>query len=545
MQTTFSRTLISLAVALGVSATAFAAKVPEGTQLAEKQEITINNGTEPQSLDPHKIEGVPEAQVAYQLLEGLVTKDSDGEDQPGVALSWSSSPDFKVWTFKLRPEAKWSNGEPVTAHDFVYAWQRLANPTTASPYASYLDYMQVENAQDIINGKKKPEELGVKAVDDHTFQVTLSSSVPYFVGMTTHASTMPLNKNVVEKFGDAWTKKENFVGNGAYKITEHVLNEKIVFERNPLYWNDKETVINKATYLAIENASTDVQRYRAGDLDMTSYAIPPEQFPTLKKEIPNEVFTARTLSTYFYEINNEKAPFTNEKVRKALNLALDRNIITDKVLAQGQTPTYVFTPTYIAEGELVQQPEYSKQDMKVRNEEAIKLLTEAGYSKANPLKFTLLYNTSDNHKKIAIAAQSIWKQNTGGLVDVALENQEWKTYLDTRNKGNYDVARAGWSADYNQASTFGKYFLSTSSNNSAKYKSAAYDAAINSAYQAATAEERAAAYAKAEAQLAADYAIIPIYNYVNPRLVKPYVKGYEGKDPQDDILLRNLYIIKH
>lgn len=159
MQTTFSRTLISLAVALGVSATAFAAKVPEGTQLAEKQEITINNGTEPQSLDPHKIEGVPESQVAFQLLEGLVTKGSDGEEQPGVAESWTNTPDFKVWTFTLRKDAKWSNGEPVTAHDFVYAWQRLANPTTASPYSSYLDYMQVENAQDILTVRKNRKNL--------------------------------------------------------------------------------------------------------------------------------------------------------------------------------------------------------------------------------------------------------------------------------------------------------------------------------------------------------------------------------------------------
>lgn len=271
MQTTFTRSLLASAIAFGLSVSAFAAKVPEGTKLADKQEIIINNGAEPQSFDPHKTEGVPESQISYQLLEGLASKDSDGNVIPAVAMSWENTPDYKTWTFKLRPEAKWSNGELVTAHDFVYAWQRLADPATAAPYSSYLNYMQIENAQDIIEGKKKPSELGVKAVDDHTFVVTLSSPVPYLVGMTTHQSVLPVPKSVVEKLGDAWVKKENFVGNGAYKITNHVINEKIEFERSPTYWNDKETVINKATFLAIPLATTDVQRYRAGEIDVTNY----------------------------------------------------------------------------------------------------------------------------------------------------------------------------------------------------------------------------------------------------------------------------------
>ncbi len=338
---------------------------------------------------------------------------------------------------------------------------------------------------------------------------------------------------------------ENYVGNGAYKLTKHVINEKIEFVRNPLYWNDKETVIDKATFLAIQNPSTDVQRYRAGEVEITDHALPPEQFPKLKAEMPDQVFTSRTLGTYFYEINNTKAPFNDLRVRKALNLALDRNIITDKVLGQGQIPTYVFTPTYIAEGGAIQQPEYTKLSMKERNQQAVQLLKEAGFSKSNPLKFTILYNTNENHKKVAIAAASIWKNNTGGLVDVKLENQEWKTYIESRHNKQFDIARAGWSADYNQATTFINYFLSNSSNNLAFYKSSAYDQAVNESYQFSEATDRMKAYAKAEAILAADAPIIPIYNYVNPRLVKPYVKGYEGKDPQDIILLRNLYIIKH
>ncbi|PID51259.1 MAG: oligopeptide ABC transporter substrate-binding protein OppA [Pasteurellales bacterium] len=492
---------------------------------------------------PHKIEGVPESQVVYQLFEGLVTKDSDGKIEPGVATSWESSEDFKTWTFHLRDNARWSNGEPVTAQDFVYSWQRLVSPSTASPYSSYVTFLQVENAQDIIDGKKEAKTLGVEAKDDHTFVVHLSSPIPYAVGLVAHSSLLPVNQKAVEKYGDDWLKPENLVGNGAYKLAGHVINEKIEFVRNPLYWNDKATVIDKATFLEIPNPTTDVARYRASDLDVTNYGLPPEQFSTFKKEIPDELFVARTLATYVYEINNKK--FTDIRVRKALNLALDRKIITDKVLGQGQTPTYVFTPTYINEGEKIQQPAYSKLSTKERNVEAIKLLEEAGYSKANPLKFTVLYNTNDNHKKVAIAVASIWKQNTKGLVNVKLENQEWKTYLDSRHNGDHDIARAGWSADYNQATTFGNYFLSNSSNNTAFYSSKDYDEAINSSYQAKDATSRAEAYAKAEAVLAKDFAIVPIYNYVNVRLVKPYVKGYLGKDPQDNIFLKNLYITKH
>lgn len=544
MQTTLTRSLLATAIAFGLSASAFAAKVPAGTQLAAKQEIVINNGAEPASFDPHRMEGVSEGQIAYQLFEGLVTVDEDGNDIPGVAESWESTDDFKTWTFKLRKDAKWSNGEPVTAHDFVFSWQRLANPMTASPYSSYLNYMQVENAQDVIDGKKKPEELGVKALDDHTFQVSLSSPIPYLVGMTTHQTVLPVPKAVVEKHGDAWVRKENIVGNGAYVLDEHVINEKIVFKRNKLYWNDKETVIEKGTFLAIANSTTDVARYRAGDIDMTAHSLPPEQFQKLKEELPNEVFVNRGLVTYMYELNHKKAPFNDIRVRQALNLALDRTVITEKVLGQGQTPTYVFTPTYIIEGGDIKQPAYSEKSMADRNAEAIKLLEEAGFSKSNPLKFTLLYNTSENHKKIAIAASSLWKTNTKGLVEVKLENQEWKTYLDSRRQGNYDVARAGWAADYNQASTFTNYFLSNSSNNTAFYKSEEYDAAIADSLKAADASARSAAYAKAEEILAKDSALIPVYNYVNPRLVKPYVKGYAAKDPQDNALLRNLYIIK-
>lgn len=521
---------------------AWAADVPAGVQLAEKQTLIRNNGAEPQSLDPHKIEGVPESNVSRDLFEGLlITSPKDGHPIPGVAESWDNK-DFKVWTFHLRKDAKWSNGEPVTAQDFVYSWQRLVDPNTASPYASYPQYGHILNVDDIIEGKKKPSELGVKAIDDHTLEVTLSEPVPYFYKLLVHPSLSPVNKAAVEKFGEKWTQPANIVSNGAYKLKDWVVNERIVMERNPQYWDNKKTVINQVTYLPISSEVTDVNRYRSGEIDMTYNNLPIELFQKLKKEIPKEVRVDPYLCTYYYEINNQKAPFNDVRVRTALKLGLDRDIIVNKVKAQGDLPAYGYTPPY-TDGAKLTEPEWFSWTQEKRNEEAKKLLAEAGYSKDKPLTFDLLYNTSDLHKKLAIAAASIWKKNLG--VNVKLVNQEWKTFLDTRHQGNYDVARAGWCADYNEPTSFLNTMLTGSSMNTAHYKSPAFDAIMAESVKATTEAERTAAYNKAEQQLGKDSAIVPVYYYVNARLVKPWVGGYTGKDPLDNIYVKDMYIIKH
>ncbi|AVJ17935.1 oligopeptide ABC transporter substrate-binding protein OppA [Serratia rhizosphaerae] len=527
--------------ALGISAGAFAAEVPAGVQLADKQEIVKNNGSEVQSLDPHKIEGVPENNVTRDLMEGLANNTPDGGIEPGVAESWDNK-DYKVWTFHLRKDAKWSNGKPVTAQDFVYSWQRLVDPNTASPYASYLQYAHVENVDDIIAGKKDKSTLGVKALDDHTFQVTLTEPVPYLVEMTPHYAMKPVYKEAVEKFGEKWTLPQNYVSNGAYKLKNWVVNERIVLERNPEYWNDAKTIINKVTFLPISSEVTDVNRYRTGEIDMTYNNMPIELFQKLKKERPKEVHVDPYLCTYYYEINNQKAPFTDARVREALKLGLDRDIIVHKVKNQGDLPAYSFTPPY-TDGAKLTPPAWFGWTQDKRNEEAKKLLAEAGYGPDKPLTFSLLYNTSDLHKKLAIAAASIWKKNLG--VNVKLVNQEWKTFLDTRHQGNYDVARAGWCADYNEPSTFLNMMLSDSSSNTPHYKSEAFDKLMANVLTAKSKDERAALYQKAEVQLDKDSAIVPVYYYVNARLVKPYVGGYTGKDPLDNVYDKNLYIIKH
>ncbi|MBA8562067.1 oligopeptide ABC transporter substrate-binding protein OppA [Citrobacter freundii] len=520
---------------------ATAAVVPAGVQLAEKQTLVRNNGSEVQSLDPHKIEGVPESNINRDLFEGLLISDVDGKPSPGVAEKWENK-DFKVWTFHLRKDATWSDGTPVTAQDFVYSWQRLANPNTASPYASYLQYGHIVNIDDIIAGKKPITDLSVKALDDHTFEVTLSEPVPYFYKLLVHSSVSPVPRAAVEKFGEKWTQPANIVTNGAYKLKDWVVNERIVLERNTNYWDNAKTVINQVTYLPISSEVTDVNRYRSGEIDMTYNNMPIELFQKLKKEIPNEVHVDPYLCTYYYEINNQKAPFNDVRVRTALKLALDRDIIVNKVKNQGDLPAYSFTPPYTDGAKLVE-PEWFKWSQEKRNEEAKKLLAEAGYTAEKPLTFDLLYNTSDLHKKLAIAAASIWKKNLGA--NVKLENQEWKTFLDTRHQGNYDVSRAGWCADYNEPTSFLNMVLSDSSNNTVHYKSPAFDKLIADTLKVTDEAQRSELYSKAEQQLDKDSAIVPVYYYVNARLVKPWVGGYSGKDPMDNIHVKDLYIIKH
>ena len=527
--------------ALMASNVAMAADVPADVKLADTQTLVRNNGSEVQSLDPHKIEGVPESNVSRDLFEGLLISDVDGHPSAGVAEKWENK-DFKVWTFHLRKDAKWSDGSPVTAQDFVYSWQRLADPKTASPYASYLQYGHIANIDDIIEGKKPITDLGVKAIDDNTFEVTLSEPVPYFYKLLVHPSVSPVPKAAIEKFGEKWTQPANIVTNGAYKLKNWVVNERIVLERNTHYWDNAKTVINQVTYLPISSEVTDVNRYRSGEIDMTYNNMPIELFQKLKKEIPAEVHVDPYLCTYYYEINNQKAPFNDVRVRTALKLALDRDIIVNKVKNQGDLPAYSYTPPYTDGAKLVE-PEWFKLSQDKRNEEAKKLLAEAGYTADKPLTFNLLYNTSDLHKKLAIAVASIWKKNLG--VDVKLENQEWKTFLDSRHQGTFDVARAGWCADYNEPTSFLNTMLSDSSNNTAHYKSAEFDKLIGDTLKATSEEQRSELYTKAEQQLDKDSAIVPVYYYVNARLVKPWVGGYTGKDPMDNIYVKNLYIIKH
>src|SRR5699024_61061 len=320
----------------------FSAMVPEGVTLAEKQTLVRNNGTEPQSLDPHKIEGVAESHLSRDLFEGLVIIDGDGEMEARVAKSWESD-DFITWRFQLKPNLKWYNGDPLTAHDFIYAWKRLVDPNTGSPYASYLQYAHFINVDEIIVGDLPADELGVKALDDHTIEIRLSTAVPYLPKLLAHTAMAPVPQKIIEPYGDQWTNAGKFVGNGAYQLKNWQVNEYILLERNTDYWDNDNTVIDEVTFLPITSEITEAQRYRAGEIDITAN-VPIDLFKKLQKEIPEEIKVSPYLCTYYYGINNSRAPFTDIRVREALKLALDQDILTNKVKAQGDLPAYSFTP---------------------------------------------------------------------------------------------------------------------------------------------------------------------------------------------------------
>ncbi|MET2898678.1 ABC transporter substrate-binding protein [Vibrio rotiferianus] len=525
-----------LAVA-AASTTAFAADVPAGTKLADKQELVRGNGTEVATIDPHKSQGVPESHVIRDLLEGLVNQNADGDTIPGVAESWET-PDNKTFTFHLRKDAKWSNGDPVTAQDFVYSWQRAVDPATASPYSWYMEYTKMKNAKDIVAGKKDKSELGVKATDEHTLVVELDSAVPYFVMMMGHTTTKPVHKATIEKYGDQWTKPEHFVGNGAYVVDKWVVNERLVLKRNEQYWDNDKTILNKVTFLPIENQVSEMNRFLAGEIDFTN-ELPLEHYKRLKKEHPESVSVVGNLCTYYYLFNTKKAPFDDVRVRKAVSYAIDRNIVANAIMGQGQKPAYFLTPEITAHFN-PEMPAYGKMTQKERDAEAARLLAEAGYGKDNPLKFSLLYNTSENHKKVAVALGSMWKKALG--VNVTLENQEWKTYLSTKDSGNFEVARAGWCGDYNEASSFLTLMKSGNTTGGIHYDSKAYDELMEKAITSKSEAERSALYAEAEKLMAKDMPIAPIYQYVKSRLLSPKVGGFPANNPEEKIYSKDLYI---
>lgn len=528
------------ALALCISSAVHAAEVPPGTSLAASQEIVRHIKDEPASLDPVKAVGLPEIPVIRDLFEGLTNQDASGKMIPGVATDWQSN-DNKTWIFTLRKDARWSNGDPVTADDFVYSWQRLVDPKNTSTFAWFAELAGIKNAGAIVKGTLTPDMLGVTAIDATHLKVTLDKPVPWFVSLTANFSLFPVPKKVIEQYGDQWTRPGNLVGNGAYQLQSRVVNEKLVLVRNPHYWDNAHTVLNKVTFVPISEESSATKRYRAGDIDITE-SFPKELYGLLKKQLPGEVYTPDQLGTYYYAFNTQKGPTADVRVRQALSWSIDRNIIAEKVLGTGEKPAWHFTPDVTAgftpKASFIQQ--HSQADL---NAQAKSLLASAGYGPSKPLDLTLLYNSSETHQKIAIAVASMWKKNLG--VNVKLQNQEWKTYIDSRNSGNFDIIRASWVGDYNEPSTFLSLLTSAHSGNIARFRSPEYDALIAKASRESSATARNDDYNRAEQMIAEQAPIAPIYQYTNGRLIKPYVKGYPITNPEDVAYSRTMYILKH
>jgi oligopeptide transport system substrate-binding protein len=522
-----------------LSSVAVAADVPAGTVLAQKQTLVRHIKDEPASLDPAKAVGLPEIQVIRDLYEGLVNQDAKGNIIPGVASKWQTN-DNRVWTFTLRDNAQWSDGTPVTAQDFVYSWQRLVDPKTTSPFAWFAALAGIGNAQDIIDGKATPDKLAVTAVDARTLRIQLDKPLPWFANLTANFAFFPVQKATVE--GDKnWTRPGKLVGNGAYVLKDRVVNEKLVLTPNTHYWDNGKTVIQQVTFVPINQESAATKRYQAGDIDITE-SFPKNLYKKLLKDLPGQVYTPPQLGTYYYAFNTQKGPTADARVRLALSMTIDRRLMADKVLGTGEKPAWHFTPDATA-GFTPQPSAMEEMSQEELNAQAKTLLQAAGYGPGRPLELTLLYNTQEIHQKIAIAVASMWKKNLG--VDVKLQNQEWKTYIDSRNTGKFDIVRASWVADYNEPSTFLSLLTSTHSGNISRFNDPAYDKVLNQASLETSEKARNTDYNAAEKILAEKAPIAPIYQYTNARLIKPWVKGYPITNAEDVAYTRTMYIVKH
>ncbi|NBX67888.1 MAG: peptide ABC transporter substrate-binding protein [Proteobacteria bacterium] len=487
---------------------------------AVPQVLNLGNGGEPKDLDPHTVTGVPEFHIIMNIFEGLVSKDPKNlEPIPGVAEKWKVSKDGKTYTFFLRKNAKWSQGDPVTASDFIYSWIRLLKPETASEYAYQGFY--IKNGKAFNEGKlTDPNQLGLKAIDSSTLEVQLENPTPFFLSLLFHHSLYPVHKATIEKFGARWTRPENFVGNGAFTLKKWEVNRVITVAPNPFYW-DKETVkLSEANFFPIDKHETEEKMFRAKSLH-TVDDLPLEKLPLWQKDTTGVFKNHPYLGTYYYWFNCTKAPLNNKKVRQALTLAIDRDRIVRLVTRGGQVPATMFTPP--GTGGFKPESRLPKDGSQIQK--AKQLLAEAGFPNGKGLpSLEILYNTSDNHKKIAEAIQQMWRENLG--ISSSLFNQEWKVFLDNQQTKNYMIARAGWIADYNDPNTFLDMFVTNGGNNHSGYSNSSYDELIESAKKERNPKKRFAIFQKAEDILLEDLPVLPIYVYSRNYLLSNEVQGW-------------------
>ena len=483
--------------------------------------LRVGNVGEPKTIDPHFVSGTWENRIVGDMFIGLTTEGPGGSTIPGAAESWTVSDDGLTYTFALR-DHKWSDGTPVTAQDFVFSMQRILTPDNAAEYASLL--YTIKNAEAVNSGQAAPEEVAVRAIDDKTLEITLEAPAPYFIDQLTHYTAFPVPQHVVEKHGNDWIKKDNIVSNGPYVLNEWIPNTHVILDKNPQFYDADNVKIDQVIYDPNEDRAATLKSFRAGELDIVK-DFASDQIDWLRENLPNETHIAPYLGIYYYPINTSKEPFTDKRIRQALSMAINREAITDKVLKTGEVPAYSFVPP--GTGNYSAGPAYvswKETPYAERVEKAKALLAEVGYGPDNPLKFTLSYNTSENHKRIAIAISAMWKQLG---VQAELFNSEVKVHYDSLKQGEFDVARAGWIADYNDPQNF-LYLLETRTgpNNYGRYNNPEFDRLMEQAQLTTDLEKRAEMMAQAEAMAMDDQPVIPIYYYVSKNLVSPAVKGW-------------------
>lgn len=501
--------------------------------------LVRGNGVEPETLDAQRCIGSYEANILADMFEPLLQFGKDGYPIPGVAETWTIDDTQTVYTFKLRQNARWSDGTPVTAHDFVFAWRRLVNPATASPWGSMLS--TVKNGKALFEGQESNfETLGAHASDDHTLIVTLESPTPYFLDMLPHSSLAPLHRPTLEKHGTSWTQPQNIVSNGAFVMKEWSIQSHILLHKNPYYWDKEQVKIQGVRYLPIEDKNSELHRFRSGELHVTA-SVPPDALPRMIADQHPNLRGEEILSAQYHAINVTRPPLSHAKLRKALALAIDRQTLMEKVVKTGEKPLYNVVPRgvrgYTPPTLTCETSNHGLRDVETmskeeREKEAKRLYQEfceeTGHPPQKALTLDFVYNADILHKKNIVAVAGMWKKLLG--VKVTIRASEWKVYVAERQNRDYDVYRFGNTLDYDDPTAFLKLFRksATYGENITGFQDDHYDALLLRAENTKDATERLQILKEAENILVQSCALIPLYQVSWYRLIDPRIKGWDN-----------------
>ena len=489
---------------------------------ADTLTLRRGNGAEPDTLDPARSSTVWENNIISDMNEGLMTIDPGGRPIYGAAISNTVSPDGLVYTYKLRDGLKWSDGTPVTAGDFVFSFRRILDPKTAGQYASVL--YPIKNAQAVNEGKLPPSAVGVKALDDKTVEITLEHPTPYLPTLLTHQTAQVTPEHVIKKYGEKWTAGGTMVTDGPYKLAEWVPNTYVRLVKNSYYYDADKVQIEVVYFYPIQNQSDELDRFKAGELDFTD-SLPVREIPKLKANFHSQVHIHDYMANSYLQINVNKKPLDDVRVRQALDMAIDREIICYKILNAGESPAYSFVPPGMANYQAGARLSFDKLTMPQRRAKARELLAQAGFTPEHPLKFTYRYMDGTDSRRVAIAVAGMWKEIG---VEADLLNTDPHVHYNALRTQDFDVADAGWVADYNDAQNFLFLMESTSGQmNYSKYANPRYDALMHQAAQTLDLGARAEILRQAEQIILDEAPVIPEYFAATRQLVRPYVKGFE------------------
>lgn len=522
----FNRRMALGAGGLAAAATAFGylgfrGRGAGARQLPEKGTLHRGNGAEPGSLDPALISGDMEYNITGDLLTGLMFSGPDAKPVPGMAVSWTTAPDGLSWTFKLR-DALWSDGVPVSAEDFVFAWRRLLDPHTAAPYAYFL--YGLKNAQGVSAGKLPPSALGVRALDARTLEIGLEHPAPYLLEMLTHMTMFPQPRHVVAAKGKGWSKPGAYVGNGAFVLKDWVPNEYVTLVKNPRFYDAANVALEKVIFYPTDDYAAALQRMRAGELD-TQDRLPAQNIDWIRANMPETINPIPQLTAEYIQVNHTRKPFDDVRVRSALSMAVNREMITGKIRRVGDTPAYNIVPPGIANFPGGNALPFKSLPYPARLAQAQALMRQAGFGPDNRLKtsFMIRATAAGSYRSAAAAVQQMLALI---YIDIVIIPNDFPVFIATTQAHDFDIAEMGWVADFNDAETFFNLFRTGGGDNWGAYSNPAYDALLAASQKDTDVESRGRKLAAAEALLLRDQAIIPLFFWSNPSMAWPYVKGW-------------------